>query len=221
VTSNKPFTYVHSRFVEPTVKCDGDPSRMTSNWVGLDGFNDQTVEQDGTGVYCAGPGNMTAYYYAWIEMYPLPEVYAFYVEPGNVIDATVTYAKGKFILTVADLSTHKSVTTSAACSTCLRASAEWIVERPAECTNAQCTAAYLTSLANFGTTSLGDDTAATAGGSVRGLSSFSNSYPIYMVQPKGKKGGFVALDSVGPVSTPSQSFSVTWIRPGRTIPITL
>ena len=80
----------------------------TSNWVGLDGFENQTVEQDGTDAYCAGSGNHTAKYYAWIDMYPLPEVNPFAVSPGNVISALVkSTPSGTFTLTITDLTSGR------------------------------------------------------------------------------------------------------------------
>jgi hypothetical protein len=92
VTGKKPYTYVHSTFVQPTITCPGVADQYTSNWVGLDGYNDETVEQDGT----------------------------------------------------------------AACSSCERASAEWIVERPALCNNAL-TKCFITELADFGTSTMSGD----------------------------------------------------------------
>lgn len=50
----KKFTFVHSTFVEPKITCPGVKNQWTSNWVGLDGFTDQTVEQDGTFAMCGG-----------------------------------------------------------------------------------------------------------------------------------------------------------------------
>ena len=41
VTGKKQYTYVHSTFVQPSVTCSGVANQYTSNWVGLDGFNDQ------------------------------------------------------------------------------------------------------------------------------------------------------------------------------------
>ena len=57
VTGKKQYTYVHSTFVQPAITCTGVEDQYTSNWVGLDGFNDETVEQDGTFAWCGGTGN--------------------------------------------------------------------------------------------------------------------------------------------------------------------
>ena len=57
---------------------------------------------------------------------------------------------GKFVLAIADVGSGKSATVSAACSSCQRAPAGWITERPALCNNAL-TKCFLTALANFHT----------------------------------------------------------------------
>jgi Peptidase A4 family len=184
--------------------------------VGLDGFNDQTVEQDGTFAHCGGTGDTTPKYEAWYEMYPANSVNVFAVHAGDIIDASVTYANGEFSLTVSDLTTGKTATDTATCSTCARASAEWIIERPALCNNAG-TTCFLTELADFGTSTMGGDEAQLAGGTVKGVGGFTN-YPIDMVDPV-SGGGFISLDTVAPLS--GKSFTATWDRSGNTEPITL
>lgn len=220
VTSNKPFTDASTEFVQPTITCNGKPQVYTSNWVGIDGFNDQTVEQDGTAGYCSKKSNyMQPNYYAWIEMYPLPEVIAYKVSPGDVISASVRdTASGTFTLTITDVTTGKTHTQTANCSKCERDSAEWIIERPAGC-NKDLTKCFLFALANYGTTTMAENVAAVDGGAPQGLSTFKNQYPIYMVQPD--KSGFYALDGVGPVHAKDNSFTATWWHYGQVTPIQL
>ena len=57
VTGKTPFNYVSSTFTVPTVTCNGMKDVYTSDWVGLDGFNDQTVEQDGASGTCTKQSN--------------------------------------------------------------------------------------------------------------------------------------------------------------------
>ena len=216
VTSTKKFNYVYASFVQPAITCPGVKKQLTSNWVGLDGFNDETVEQDGTFAYCGGPNWTTPQYSAWYEMFPAGSVNVFKVKPGDVIDATVSYSGGKFSLTIADVTSHKTATDTAACSACARASAEWIIERPAGC-NASFTKCFLFALADFGTTTMNDNLAGLDHGPWRGIESFTNNYPIFMVAPL-KSGGFITLDTVGPVSS-SNSFTATWDRSGHPTPI--
>ena len=215
VTSKKLFTYVHTTFVQPAITCTGVADQWTSNWLGLDGYNSNSVEQDGTFAHCGGSGNMTPKYEAWYELFPAPSVNAFAVHAGDIIDSSVSYAGGEFTLTISDLSTGKSSTTTATCSTCERTSAEWIVERPELCNNAG-TKCFLTELADFGTSTMTGDEAQLTGGNVKGVGGFNN-IPIDMVDPV-SGGGFISLDTVGPVN--GKSFTATWDRSGNTFPIT-
>jgi len=63
-TSGKKFNYVHSTFVQPAITCPGVKNEWTSNWVGLDGFDNATVEQDGTFAHCGGSQSTTPVYKA-------------------------------------------------------------------------------------------------------------------------------------------------------------
>ena len=214
VTSKKAFTYVHTTFVQPAITCTGVADQWTSDWSGLDGYNTDTVEQDGTFAHCGGTGNTTPKYEAWYEMFPANSVNAFAVHAGDIIDSSVSFASGEFTLTIADLSTGKSSTVSATCSGCVRTSAEWIIERPELCNNAG-TKCFLTELADFGTSSLTGDEAQLTGGNVKGVGGFNN-IPIDMVDPV-TGGGFISLDTVGAVS--GKSFTATWDRSGNIFPI--
>jgi|GEM_PF-1339095 len=220
VAGKKQYNYVHSTYIQPAITCSGVADQWSSNWVGLDGYNDQTVEQDGTEAWCGGADNTTPKYEAWYEMYPADSVNEFVVHPGDIIDVAVTYSDTStdFTLTVSDLTTGKTATDSATCATCLRSSAEWIIERPALCNNAF-TKCFITELNDFGSTSLTGDEAQVDGGAVKGLGSFNNT-AIDMVNPDANgDGGFYTLDTVGAVS--GKSFTAIWQEPGTTIPISL
>ncbi len=212
----KKFTFVHSTFVEPKITCPGVKNQWTSNWVGLDGFTDQTVEQDGTFAMCGGANSKTPQYEAWYELFPANSVNVFAVHAGDKMDISVKFASGKFTLVVDDLTSGKKVTHSAKCGSCARTSAEYIVERPALCNNAG-TKCFLTELADFHTTTMSSNTAQTAGGAVSSLAKFDN-IPIYMIDPL-KSGGFDSLATVAPLN--GSAFTATWDRSGNTVPITL
>jgi hypothetical protein len=209
------FTDVHSTFVEPAITCPGVKNQWTSNWVGLDGFTDQTVEQDGTFAFCGGPQSKTPQYEAWYELFPANSVNVFAVKAGDKMSISVSFAKSKFTLSVADLTSGKKVTHTAACSQCQRSSAEYIVERPALCSSS--TSCFLTELADYHKTTMSTNQAQVAGGKVAGLSSFDN-IPIDMIQPL--KAGFTSLDTVSTL-TSSSAFTATWDRAGSVTPITL
>lgn len=214
---NSKFTYVSTTFVQPAITCPGVPNQWTSNWAGLDGFTNGTVEQDGTFAHCGGLTSTTPVYQAWYEMFPAGSVNVFSVRPGDVISASVSYKAGVFSLTISDLTSGKSATHTATCSSCARASAEWIVERPALCNNSE-TQCFLTELADFHSSTMGGDTAQVAGGAVKSVSGFTN-VPIFMVDLL--KEGFISLDGVGSLQQGGRSFPVTWERSGTITPITL
>jgi hypothetical protein len=223
-TSASKFTYVYSTFVQPAITCSGAKDLVTSNWVGLDGFANQTVEQDGTQGVCSGSDHMTAKYVAWYEMYPAGSVNVFSINAGDTITTAVSYASGKFSLTVSDLTSHKSHTDVAACSKCRRASAEWIIERPAACSNKSCTKAAILALPDFGTSTMSDDVASD-GGANTGINGFVNyaiegDFNLNDTEQIGPEG-FVSVDTVGPVVKKTNSFTATWDRPGEPCPITL
>jgi Peptidase A4 family len=127
--------YVHARWVVPKATCVAHDSNNQDStfWVGLDGWSDGTVEQAGTDVRCA-PGSTHPTYVSWWEMYPtnfVQDVYA--VAPGDLIDAAVTFAGGRYTLVVKDLTSGKAFTRRQACAddqTCANSSAEWIAESP-------------------------------------------------------------------------------------------
>ena len=220
VSGKTPFNYVSSTFTVPTLTCNGMKDVYTSDWVGLDGFNDQTVEQDGASGRCTVQSNYKLpYYYAWIEMYPAATVKEYKVQPGDVITASVNYTGGMFNLTITDVTSGETRTVSSACATCERASAEWIIERPAGCDPFP-TNCFLFALANFGTTTMSEDVARQDGGSTTGLSAYPNAHQIFMIQPT-KSGGFYTLDNVSAVDAAPNAFTVTWLKYGKVTPITL
>jgi hypothetical protein len=144
------FTNVSGRWTIPSVTCPPAQYRTQgayiSNWVGIDGFSDQTVEQLGTGAQCF---EGVLYYYVWYEMFPAgtveegtPACISDNVncpQPGDQISASVTVTPGtdgnnNYKLSLTDYTRPQesfSVTASCAATTCTDSSAEWIVERPA------------------------------------------------------------------------------------------
>ncbi len=99
-----------------------------ADWVGIDGFVSQTVEQTGTSSDCYYG---QTYYYAWYEFYPAPSYSVFNVSAGDVMSAQVTYnaAKQLFSTTITDLTSHKSYTSApTAVAGAETDSAEWIAE---------------------------------------------------------------------------------------------
>jgi hypothetical protein len=117
-----------------------------AEWVGLDGVNDDTVEQLGTDTNCF---EGVEYYYEWTEMYPSGTLVQGTTacfnnntdcpRPGDQIQASVVSTPGTggnndYTLKLTDLSDaaqNFSVPATCPATECLNSSAEWVVERPA------------------------------------------------------------------------------------------
>jgi peptidase A4-like protein len=125
------FTAVSGSWVEPVATCTSE-QRLTAFWVGLDGYSNMTVEQDGTLAYCF---EGDPYYFSWWEMYPGGSVtVGSQVRPGDMITASVTRSGTSYTLSVSDpVHPQNSFSTVQTCpaTTCEDQSAEWIAERPA------------------------------------------------------------------------------------------
>jgi hypothetical protein len=135
--SNGAVTAVSGSWTVPTVS--GSGSGYSAIWVGIDGYQSNTVEQIGTEQDTGGTD------YAWYEMYPgaSQTISSLVVSPGDNITASVAYSSGMFTLTINDTTTGKSFTTQQAGANMQRSSAEWVVEAP--------TSGSVLPLANFGT----------------------------------------------------------------------
>ncbi len=192
--TGRTFTSVASSWTEPTGTCSSG-NQYSSFWVGLDGYNSNSVEQTGTDVDCSG---RTAQYYAWYEMYPNPSYEINHtVRPGDKISASVTYSgTNSYTLKLADSTQGWTFTTTKSLSGAPRSSAEVITEAPC-CT----TSGGTLPLADFGKVSY---TGSTANGST--LSSF-NPTKITMVSAAGRQ-----TDSTSALS--GGSFSNTWLSKG-------
>jgi Peptidase A4 family len=123
------FTAVSATWSQPATVCSPE-QELTAYWVGLDGYNDETVEQDGTLAYCF---EGVASYYTWWEMYPGASVtVGSTVQPGDVITASVKRSGTSYTLSLTDFNNPaNSFSTVQSCTTCENDSAEWIAERPA------------------------------------------------------------------------------------------
>lgn len=148
-TGSKTVSSVSGNWEIPAVQCLSGPYKyqdaFIAQWVGIDGFNDGTVEQLGSATQCF---EGVTYYYVWYEMFPAGTVEEGTLEcinenvdcpqPGDHITASVTVTPGdatnNYTLSLTDSTNPQesfSVTSSCTAATCLDASAEWIVERPA------------------------------------------------------------------------------------------
>lgn len=128
--ANQTFTKVSGSWTTPSVTCSAE-DQITSNWVGLDGFNSNTVEQLGTISWCF---QNRPTYFTWYEMFPAgTKEVGRAVKPGDKISASVTRTGTSYALKLTDSTTsgnNISVTKTCAAAKCVDTSAEWISERP-------------------------------------------------------------------------------------------
>lgn len=120
-------------------------NQYSAIWIGIDGYNNNTVEQIGTGQDCR---NGTPNYYVWYEMYPRGMVRTnLLVLPGNTVTANVQYTGNfNFQLKLTNQTTGNSYTTTQRLAA-RRQSAEWVVEAPSSVFG-------VLPLSNFGTATI-------------------------------------------------------------------
>jgi len=199
---------VKGSWMVPAVTCAPGETSYSSFWVGIDGFNSSTVEQTGTDSDCQS-GVPT--YYVWFEFYPHPMfiVNNLTIKPGDIISAEVSYGNRQFTVSITNVTTGGSFSTSTRVNRAQRSSAEWIAEAPSS-------TGGILPLADFGTVYFGVDPGfanaddATVGGTTGPIGSFgSNVQTITMVS---QSGAIKAQPSaLGPDAS---SFSDTWVSAG-------
>jgi hypothetical protein len=199
--------------VQPGSCLSGTKNEYASFWVGMDGFTSNTVEQTGTDSDCQ---NGVPTYYAWFEFYPHPAfmVNSMSIRPGDVMEAEVQYspATRRFTVTINDLTTGQSFSTSTKVNSAQRSSAEWIAEAPSG-------SGGILPLADFGTAVYGVDNTGVAGTSEATVSGTtapvglfgSNVYQINMVSSSNPNVSKAVPSSL---SSDGSSFSDVWVSSG-------
>ena len=107
-STNGTFTAAKDFWTVPTVNTSKSGNQYSSDWIGIGGFNDATLVQDGTEADNIGG---TAHYDAWTEIIPASEVVitGLTIKPGNKMEGLVEETKaGTWKMTVFDLTTGKS-----------------------------------------------------------------------------------------------------------------
>lgn len=198
--TNVQLRFVAADFTVPTVKCNS-VGQSAAFWVGLDGWTDNTVEQDGVDVVCIqGPGGPIPQYYTFYEMVPESPVGFFGVSPGDHINASVFYdssiAEYNLVVTdSADSSVNINLDKNCPSGhTCRNNSAEVIAEDPGGVPNP---------LGDFGTVSFSHIAVTSADGThgtLEGNSLWSsheiileNAGHMVMAQPSGRLNGATAF----------------------------
>ena len=195
------FSDVKGSWTQPNVICPANKKQYASFWVGLDGFNSNSVEQIGTESDCAGKDRPS--YYAWFEMYPAPLTHlTMTIRPGDAISAEVSSVGSLYTLTITNVTVGQTFTTKQTAAA-QNSSAEWIAEAPSFCTPKRCS---VLPLADFGTVNFSGSF--TTGNGVTGaINNVAwNNDQVIMVTPTGT---IKAQPSA--LSSPEGSgFSVAW-----------
>jgi len=208
-------TDVRGSWVVPAIQgsCPST-NQYASFWVGIDGFNSNTVEQTGTDSDCQ---NGVPTYYAWFEFYPHPLfiINSLTIGPGDVMSAEVHYNPGarQFTVTITNVTTGQTFSTTTKVNRAQRSSAEWIAEAPSS-------AGGILPLADFGTAVYGTDHTkvdgtndATVSGTTAPIGSFSKVWQIDMVSVS--DGTTVkAAPVVPPGLSSTGSFADAWASAG-------
>ena len=189
--SDGAFNSVSSSWTEPSATCNDGGDEYAAFWVGLDGYNSDSVEQTGTDSDCSGG---SPDYYGWYEMYPADPVYFTNpVEPGDSMSASVTFSgSDTYTLVLTDNTQGWNQTETEHESGLANSSAEVITEAPSSESGPL-------PLADFGTVNY---SASTANGSSMDA---QNPTQIIMVGSSGDQ-----LDSTGSMDT-AGDFSNTWM----------
>jgi Peptidase A4 family len=210
--ANVALRYVTSTFTVPSVNCakfaiGSAGQTYAAEWVGLDGFNDSTVEQTGVDSYCdstSGPATNQA----WYEMYPLDPVVFSGVSAGDTIWVSVYYdaSTNEYQLFLDDKTTGSTMETDQPCpngSTCDRTSAEVISEDPGGAV------AGGINLADFGTVSYTSSDVTSRNGTHGTLAAAKlwTSTEIIMQDPSGN-----AMATPSALTDGGAEFSITWKR---------
>jgi hypothetical protein len=194
------FSAVSGAWTVPAVTCTPE-HRIQSQWVGLDGLTDSTVEQTGTISQCF---EGQAIYYTWWEMYPTEStvtVVGSTVKPGDHITASVRRTGTTYALKLTDATTtgnNISVSETCAATTCLDESANWIIER-----NSFASTGYAP-LAPFNSTHFGAASETAAG--VKGTINSVSPNQIFMVDSTDSYD----LASPGTVGSTGKTFTDAW-----------
>ena len=187
------------------VTCSGGASTYSSQWVGIDGVTDPTVEQVGTESDCLdGVPTYRAWYAMWgdsavnggdvVEL----SASADQLTPGDAMTASVSLSGSVWTLAISDATAGWQYSTdiSSPSPAPQQSSAEWIVERPLQ-------GSTFAALSDFGTASF-THAAASDSAASGPISAFTN-MPSAIVDPSS-----TTLATPGLLTPGGTGFSVAW-----------
>lgn len=123
-----PFNSVSAQWIVPTVTAT-KKATFSSTWVGVDGFNNNSLIQTGTEQDFF---SQSAHYDAWWEILPAAEtvIPSITVHPGDHFSANIANnGNGTWTISITNTTTNQSFTTTQSYSG-PQSSAEWIQEAP-------------------------------------------------------------------------------------------
>ena len=145
------FRRVLGTWLEPSASCKTGQRTYSAVWVGLGGYRagSKALEQVGTDADCTGTGG--AVYDSWYELLPAaPVQLKLRVHAGDSMAASVTIEGAAVRLTIRDLTSGAHVSVLKRPAALDGSSAEWIVEAPSDCVNAE--VCEVLALTDFGQT---------------------------------------------------------------------
>jgi hypothetical protein len=205
------FTYVSGSWTVAAVDCTKSPNTDSSEWVGIDGWSSNTVEQTGTDADCNGK---TPSYYVWYEFYPLNTIVinTVSIAAGDKFSASVTYdGNEEYTVAITNETTNQSFSKEVKFNGAQgsgappRNSAEWIMEMDGN------------KLSDFGVDDFGEfytgvsggiDTATASSGSGV-INDFGSAVQESISTQNGKKTGTVT-STPSVLASDGSSFTVTW-----------
>jgi opacity protein-like surface antigen len=206
-TADYAATAVVGSWVVPTFHgtCQSlDNESIAAFWVGIDGWNDGTVEQIGTSITCTSFLYVWGVSYsAWYELYPAGQVaISITIHPGDLMTAEVIYSPntGAWTLFILDDTTGLDFSVQKTGVEADRSSAEWIAESPSN-------ALGIVPLVDFGSVHF-SNAYAVVGGKDLAISKFPKSDPYWQVDALTDKG--VVKMATGGLSDAGKKFAVTW-----------
>ena len=193
-----PFNSVSGSWTVPSVSATRKAS-YSSDWVGIDGFNNSNLIQTGTeSDFFSGK----AHYDAWWEILPAAEtvIPSISVSPGDKFSATITHGSGSsWTITITDTSNGQSFTTNQSYGG-PQTSAEWIEEAPTVGGRIAPLAHYGSTVFDPGTVNGGNPGLVAADGGTMVQKGITVSTPS---NPDGDSDGFAAAYGASQPSPPS------------------
>ena len=213
VATGETFGIVNGDWTVPAISCAPGANTVAAQWVGIDGYEDATVEQDGIAMNCV---HGAPSYYAWYEMVGdpavgngLPVVLSYPVSAGDSISAGVSAPDPSagfpdWLMTVWDYTAgwYSQTPVPGPTSVPAQSSAEWVVEDPIGPT--------ATLLSDFGTATFAKASASSAQNEIGGGISVFPFTVLKMTNPA--TGSLLAAPSrlTAVDGSANSSFSVAW-----------